>query len=492
MAREGLPATARHLNLPRGKRIVLYRSGDKFYPGAPFTVNPRYIKSVNDLLADATEKVDAVWGAVRSIHTPNTGTKVNTLEAINPQGSYVAAGVKGFIHIPGGYENIGKPVLIRKRRTGPSRNASRRSYYGEGVFRGFKVAVYRNGDNTTTYPFTFTTDDYDDWDKALDRLSKNLPNGPIKRFFYLSGNPVQGPEDLINYGTYVVAGRDEDFHKAQYVDVTLGVEDDGSTTFFGDPRSRWSQASPGTVDSGGRLSQNHSSPSISASQGSERGGIEEEDEEEEDEDDAEYSYYENYRHIEEEEEEEEKRRERGSEWSGGTGEEEEDSGGGGRWRREGGFDQGSEVMILGDSAEDHDLRVYGDTAFPMQSPIVEESEGEQEEDEEDGEEMEEEVEDWRSEEGGRVKSRLSVFDSGHASLLSDEDRPDSVFRAKRLSRPATRAIEVDYDTDDGGVYKAKRHYDYAAQEVLESSATNIELPVDLLDAAEVQEDIYAA
>lgn len=53
-------------------------------------------------------------------------------------------------------------------------------------------------------------------------------------------------------------------------------------------------------------------------------------------------------------------------------------------------------------------------------------------------------------------------------------------------------MEVDYDTDDGGVYKAKRRYDYAAQEVLDSSATNIELPVDLIDATEVQEDIHVA
>lgn len=70
----------------------------------------------------------------------------------------------------------------------------------------------------------------------------------------------------------------------------------------------------------------------------------------------------------------------------------------------------------------------------MHSPIEEETEDELDEEEEDGEEMEEEEEvDWRSGEGERARSRLSVFDSGHASLLSDEDRPDSVFRAKRVS-----------------------------------------------------------
>lgn len=70
----------------------------------------------------------------------------------------------------------------------------------------------------------------------------------------------------------------------------------------------------------------------------------------------------------------------------------------------------------------------------MQSPIEEESEEELEEGVEDEEQMEEEEgEDWKSSADGRAKSRLSVFDSGHASLLSDEDRPDSVFRAKRVS-----------------------------------------------------------
>ena len=43
-----------------------------------------------------------IWGAVRSIHTPNTGTEVRDLEELRKDGLYVAAGKKGFTTVPGG------------------------------------------------------------------------------------------------------------------------------------------------------------------------------------------------------------------------------------------------------------------------------------------------------------------------------------------------------------------------------------------------------
>ena len=68
----------------------------------------------------------------------------------------------------------------------------------------------------------------------------------------------------------------------------------------------------------------------------------------------------------------------------------------------------------------------------MHSPIAEENEGdlEEEEEEEETEDDEEGDDFWSQDEDTRTRSRVSVFDSGHASLLSDEERPDSVFRAK--------------------------------------------------------------
>lgn len=505
---------SRHMFLPRGKRIVLYRSGDKFYSGTPFTINPRYIRNVEDLLAEATTKVDAVWGTARSIHTPNTGTAIRSIESINPHEAYVVAGRKGFIHIPGGYDNIGKPVLVRTRRTGHSRNPSRRSLHGQDKLR---VTVYRNGDDTSTYPFTFNAEDYKNWEKALDRLS-DIPNGPIRRIFYLSGNPVQSPQDLINLGTYVVAGQWESFQPGNYGDLTLGV-DDGAAAFTGVERWSLSSRTPGE-----RLSKTPGASIPSQETGSEEWETERwtaEDEEDiwksDDEenwksedkfgDEAENSYYANYKEIEEEDVKDEESIGPGDEWAGEG--EEEYAGGGDETKQEEeqNTEENNPVIVLGGSTDDLEYHFY-DSTFPRHTPIVEENEDDLEEEEGEGEEEAEEEEEeeddqdddfWRleeeeddEEEEMRSTSRVSIFDSGHASLLSDEDRPDSVFRAKtRLSRPATQAREVDYDTDDGGIYKAKHRKDYAAQEVLESSATNIELPVDMIDATEVQEEIVA-
>nr|XP_053633965.1 sarcoplasmic reticulum histidine-rich calcium-binding protein-like [Cherax quadricarinatus] len=96
--------------------------------------------------------------------------------------------------------------------------------------------------------------------------------------------------------------------------------------------------------------------------------------------------------------------------------------------------------------------------------------------------------------GHSAESGHSVYDSGNASLFSDDDRPDSVFKAKnRHSRPITRAIEVNYDTDDGGVYRSKKRADYSrgALEILDSTDTKIELPVDMIEPVEIQEEVYA-
>ncbi|XP_042865912.1 doublecortin domain-containing protein 2-like [Penaeus japonicus] len=88
--------------LPEGKRIHVYRSGDTHYTGASMVVNPMQVKTLDNLLTNVTSKVEPMWGAVRSIHTPNQGTVIKNLEDLNKKGVYVAAGPKGFVSIPGG------------------------------------------------------------------------------------------------------------------------------------------------------------------------------------------------------------------------------------------------------------------------------------------------------------------------------------------------------------------------------------------------------
>ena len=54
-----------------------------------------------------------VWGAVRSLHTPNTGTTVTSLHQLKKNKSYVAAGQKGFFSVPGGYGHTFDCLLLQ-------------------------------------------------------------------------------------------------------------------------------------------------------------------------------------------------------------------------------------------------------------------------------------------------------------------------------------------------------------------------------------------
>ncbi|XP_037792761.1 doublecortin domain-containing protein 2-like [Penaeus monodon] len=164
--------------LPEGKRIHVYRSGDVHYSGASLVVNPLQVKTLDNLLTDVTSKVEPNWGAVRSIHTPNQGTVIKNLEDLNKRGVYVAAGPKGFVSIPGGYENIGKPLPKNKLHD------SQKTIRKVGVrSEHYSVSLYKNGLEDAPVVFKYSSKDFSNWDQVLYRMSEQvkLPQGPIKR-----------------------------------------------------------------------------------------------------------------------------------------------------------------------------------------------------------------------------------------------------------------------------------------------------------------------
>jgi hypothetical protein len=57
-----------------------------------------------------------------------------------------------------------------------------------------------------------------------------------------------------------------------------------------------------------------------------------------------------------------------------------------------------------------------------------------------------------------------------------------------------RSVEVDYDTDESGFYRAKssRPETSGAREILDSSRTKVDLPVDLMPDEEVTEEAALA
>ncbi len=53
-------------------------------------------------------------------------------------------------------------------------------------------------------------------------------------------------------------------------------------------------------------------------------------------------------------------------------------------------------------------------------------------------------------------------------------------------------MEVDYDNDESGIYRAKstRSETLGAAEILETSRTKVDFPIDLLPAEEVKEKLH--
>ncbi|XP_071530570.1 uncharacterized protein [Panulirus ornatus] len=558
---------SRHLQMPEGKRIHMYRSGDTFYKGVSMVVNPKYVKNIDNLLSEVTTKVDPVWGAVRSIHTPNTGTSIDDLQHLSRQGVYVAAGPRGFISVPGGYENIGKPGN-KKKQTTPPKTIRYRPVQKKEIYN---VYIYKNGDPGQPLPFKFTKTDFTNWDQALHRLSEKLrlPQGPAKRIYHLSGKILKNPSELVHSGSYVAATSNELFRRVDY---------DSSSTATLQPRVDYRASEYAVVGQRDRERGRRGSEEDSGA-GEEWSG-----EEVEEETRTTTTVESGYRSREEEgeegrgyeDDEEDNNTTQAARLtrtittmrtptvmssrirathpapSGRSGHEAgfsssqrsptrpstqpspelrtESPEGGTNRSYPGRYSKVKQPSALESTRVPHNLpsripegdlsnvdylnlrshqgtpqqsphetplssrlsspqtllshRSRGDSVLSFQEPIPEECEeghvtssGRQ-----------------RVDRGLRSESRLSLYDSGHASLLSDEERPDSVFRAKsRLSRPVTQAREVDYDTDDGGIYRAKTRADYSrgAKEVLDSSDTNIELPIDMIDAAEVQEEVYA-
>ncbi|XP_042236805.1 doublecortin domain-containing protein 2-like [Homarus americanus] len=226
---------SRHLELPTGKKIHIYKSGDTFYKGVNIVVNPKHYKKMDTLLAEATSKVDPVWGAIRTLHTPNTGTVVENLEGLRRQGAYVAAGPKGFVSIPGGYESIGKPRPMKNlaKLGKPIRNRPVQKN------EKFDVNIYKNGEKNKSIPFKFSKSDFSNWDQALHRLSEKvrLSHGPVRRIYHLSGKILKKPEEIVNKGTYVVSAANELFRKVNYGqpdgDIHVGSGYRGSNYYKG-------------------------------------------------------------------------------------------------------------------------------------------------------------------------------------------------------------------------------------------------------------------
>eukprot|EP00095_Tigriopus_kingsejongensis_P003743 maker-scaffold1209_size55568-snap-gene-0.11 protein:Tk03743 transcript:maker-scaffold1209_size55568-snap-gene-0.11-mRNA-1 annotation:"hypothetical protein AaeL_AAEL006002" len=107
--------------------------------------------------------------------------------------------------------------------------------------------------------------------------------------------------------------------------------------------------------------------------------------------------------------------------------------------------------------------------------------------------------DRRKDKRGSTRShRMTVRSAGQGRLNNSApptfdryDRSSSIFSSNPGSGGKIRTVEVDYDQDSSGMYRAKKNLDLNASHakiVLDSTATKIDTPIDYQDAEEVEED----
>ena len=77
--------------LPQGKLIHVYRDDDRHKKSVRILVNPRSTKTFNAILDEIHRKVKPPTGYVRSVFTPEGGTRVTDFQHFQDDHMYVAS-----------------------------------------------------------------------------------------------------------------------------------------------------------------------------------------------------------------------------------------------------------------------------------------------------------------------------------------------------------------------------------------------------------------
>ncbi|CAF0892467.1 unnamed protein product [Adineta ricciae] len=210
--------------LERGRAIRLMRNGDLYFPGRSFVINQRKYPMLDVFLDDASQALNANFGAVRCIYTPKNGTRLHDISELEDHQTYVAAGAEKFKRLQ--YYDIaeGKRPAIKDRT--PPRLPPVRRFDIEG--RALKLSrsenviiyVYRNGDPLTLpAKILLVKPTLQNWESVLDEITRkvSLTSTAVLKLYTMNGELVTSAQQLEYGGMYVAAGK-ERFKRIDYPD----------------------------------------------------------------------------------------------------------------------------------------------------------------------------------------------------------------------------------------------------------------------------------
>ncbi|XP_067857586.1 doublecortin domain-containing protein 2-like [Heptranchias perlo] len=206
---------------PAVKSVRVYRNGDPFYAGRKFVINERQISTFEAFLKEVTNGLEAPFGAVRNIYTPQQGHRVYQLEELDTGKQYVAAGKERFKKLD--YIQIG----IKKKKPLPKdvqiKPVAHSRIIASARFRKptqepCTICVIANGDLLNpAIRLLIPKRILVQWEQVLASITEkvNLRTGAVRKLHTLDGRSINDGTELENGGYYVAVGRDK-FKKLPY------------------------------------------------------------------------------------------------------------------------------------------------------------------------------------------------------------------------------------------------------------------------------------
>ncbi|XP_032565745.1 doublecortin domain-containing protein 2B isoform X4 [Chiroxiphia lanceolata] len=212
------------------RTVLIYRNGDRFFPGRRFLVTPRRFPTFEAFLDEVTKALHTPL-AVRNLYTPRHGHGVTRLGDLRDGGQYVAAGSERLRKLD--YLNQGRKEPRGMRKSLQSRAAdpwksntfiqrqqlsrlpctihcgNAGSSHALGCF---SCSVFRNGDLLSPpFPLVLPKRIPLEWDTLLATLTEKveLGSGAVNKLCRLDGTPVCRGEELENGHHYVAVGKEE-------------------------------------------------------------------------------------------------------------------------------------------------------------------------------------------------------------------------------------------------------------------------------------------
>ncbi|KAL6477932.1 hypothetical protein MHYP_G00137670 [Metynnis hypsauchen] len=199
---------------PATKTIVVYRNGDAFYPGKRFVINQRHTATFESFLSSVTRAIEAPFGAVRNIYTPEEGHRVLALEQFLHGERYVAAGTERLKKLDYCRITAKRPQRKEKKQIRPVVHSKIivPARWRKNINEPCTINVFTNGDvfvppaRILLPKYTLTS-----WEMVLAMVTEkvNLRTGAVHRLCMLDGTPLLGAAELENNHYYVAVGAEK-------------------------------------------------------------------------------------------------------------------------------------------------------------------------------------------------------------------------------------------------------------------------------------------